>query len=56
MHAGMTGLVTHLHAYILISKAVFQPFLIQGQIHVLFCPKVRGNFTVGYSLETNVSY
>lgn len=52
----MAGLVTNLDAYNLISKAVFQPCLIQAQIHFLLCSKVRDNFTVGCSLETNLSF
>lgn len=53
LHARMAGLVTNLDTYNLVSKAVFQPCLIQSQIHSLLHPKVRVIFTMRYSLETS---
>lgn len=51
LHAGMARLVTNLDAYNLVSRAVFQPCLVQSQIHSLLYPKVRVIFAMRCSLE-----
>lgn len=37
-------------------KPAFSLAFLQSQIHVLLCPKVRGNFTMRYSLETSTRF